>query len=47
MEFDISIPVLQAQEWLLLKNAPWNKINIRIAAALDSAGGDLRSDTQS
>jgi hypothetical protein len=35
-EFDISIPVLQTQEQLLLKNALWNEINVRIAAVLKS-----------
>ncbi|KAJ0126328.1 Kinesin-like protein 6, partial [Fusarium oxysporum f. sp. albedinis] len=35
-EFDVSVPVPQAQERLLLKNAPWKEINVRIAAALES-----------
>ena len=39
-EFDVSVPVPQAQERLLLKNAPWNEINVRIAAALESIPGD-------
>ncbi|RKK71830.1 hypothetical protein BFJ68_g18322, partial [Fusarium oxysporum] len=35
-EFDVSVPVPQAQERLLLKNAPWKEINVRITAALES-----------
>jgi exonuclease III len=35
-EFDVSVPVPQARERLLLKNAPWKEINVRIAAALES-----------
>jgi exonuclease III len=35
-EFDVSVPAPQAQERLLLKNAPWKEINVRIAAALES-----------
>ncbi|RKK73615.1 hypothetical protein BFJ68_g18213, partial [Fusarium oxysporum] len=35
-EFDVSIPIPQAQERLLLKNAPWKEINARIAEALES-----------
>ncbi|EGU73337.1 hypothetical protein FOXB_16153, partial [Fusarium oxysporum f. sp. conglutinans Fo5176] len=35
-EFDVSVPAHQAQERLLLKNAPWKEINVRIAAALES-----------
>ena len=33
--FDISVPVPKLQERLLLKNAPWKEINIRIAKTLD------------
>ncbi|RKK69233.1 hypothetical protein BFJ71_g17742, partial [Fusarium oxysporum] len=36
-EFDISVPVPQVRERLLLKNAPWKEINIRIATALKSS----------
>ncbi|KAI7763637.1 hypothetical protein LZL87_014342 [Fusarium oxysporum] len=39
-EFDVSIPIPQAQERLLLKNAPWKEINVRIAAALESIPED-------
>ncbi|GKU07977.1 unnamed protein product [Fusarium langsethiae] len=39
-EFDVSVPVPQVQEWLLLKNAPWKEINVRIAAALESIPED-------
>jgi hypothetical protein len=35
-EFDVSVPLPQAQERLLLKNAPWKEMNVRIAAALES-----------
>ncbi|KAL9572236.1 hypothetical protein ACKAV7_003619 [Fusarium commune] len=35
-EFDVSVPMPQAQERLLLKNAPWKEINARIAEALES-----------
>ncbi|CEI70949.1 unnamed protein product [Fusarium venenatum] len=35
-ELDVSVRVPQAQERLLLKNAPWKEINVRIAAALES-----------
>src|SRR6478609_4821377 len=35
-EFDVSVPMLQAQERLLLKNAPWKEISARIAEALES-----------
>jgi hypothetical protein len=33
--FDISVPAPTHQDRLLLKNAPWKDINIRIAAALE------------
>jgi len=33
-EFDVSVPVPQAQERLLLKNAPWKEINLRVAAVI-------------
>jgi hypothetical protein len=33
---DISVPVPKQQERLLLKNAPWKEINVRIAKALDT-----------
>ncbi|KAF5235112.1 hypothetical protein FAUST_7284 [Fusarium austroamericanum] len=36
-EFDISVPAPQVRERLLLKNAPWKEINIRIAMALESS----------
>jgi hypothetical protein len=36
-EFDISVPVPQVRERLLLKNAPWKEINIWIATALKSS----------
>jgi hypothetical protein len=39
-EFDVSVPAPQAQERLLLKNAPWKEINVRIAAALVSIPED-------
>ncbi|KAJ0130918.1 Efflux pump DEP3 [Fusarium oxysporum f. sp. albedinis] len=39
-EFDVFVPVPQAQERLLLKNAPWKEINVRIAAALESIPED-------
>ncbi|KAI7759593.1 hypothetical protein LZL87_013994 [Fusarium oxysporum] len=35
-EFDVSVPMPQAQERLLLKNAPWKEINGQIAEALES-----------
>jgi exonuclease III len=35
-EFDVSVPVLQTQERLLLKNAPWKEINTRITVTLES-----------
>jgi exonuclease III len=46
-EMDVSVPALQQQERLLLKNAPWKEINSRITRTLNttSAGGPVQHQT--
>ena len=45
--FDTLIPVPKQQDRLLLKNAPWKKINTRIARELDPtpSGGTVQQQT--
>ena len=38
--FNVSVPSPKHQEQLLLKNAPWKKINARIASALEVTPSD-------